>query len=75
MMGASRVADYGKTPLAKHMEQSNREVLLGLMIEDLKALDEIDEIASIKGVDMIAVGPADMSRALGVGGQPNHPSR
>jgi 4-hydroxy-2-oxoheptanedioate aldolase len=73
MMGASRVASYGKIPLTRHMEESNREVLLTLMIEDLRALDEIDEIASIKGVDLIAVGPADMSRALGVGGQPNHP--
>ena len=73
MMGASRVADYGKIPLAQYMEQSNREVLLAVMIEDLKALDEIDEIAAIKGVDLIVVGPADMSRALGVAGQPNHP--
>lgn len=73
MMGSSRVADYGKIPLMRHMEQSNREVLLAVMIEDLQALDEVEEIAATRGVDMIAVGPADMSRALGVGGQPNHP--
>ena len=73
MMPSSRVADFGKIPLAEHMEQSNREVLLAVMIEDLKALDEIDEIAATKGVDLIVVGPADMSRALGVAGQPNHP--
>jgi len=73
MMAVSRGSDYGKIPLKQYMEQANREVLLGIMIEDLKALDEIEEIASIKGIDMIAVGPADMSRALGVAGEPNHP--
>jgi 2-keto-3-deoxy-L-rhamnonate aldolase RhmA len=73
MMGVSRVAQYGKIPLAKHIEQSNKEVLLAVMIEDLKALDEIDEIAGTKGIDLIVVGPTDMSRALGVTGQPNHP--
>lgn len=73
MMGASRVAEYGKIPLDQHMEQSNREVLLAVMIEDLKALDEVEEIASIKGIDLIVVGPTDMTRALGITGQPNHP--
>ncbi len=73
MMGTGRVAEYGRIPLAQHMEQSNREVLLAVMIEDLKALDEIDEIAATKGIDLIVVGPSDMSRALGVAGQPNHP--
>lgn len=73
MMGTSRVAEYGRISLAQHMEQCNREVLLAVMIEDLKALDEIDEIAAIKGVDLIVVGPSDMSRALGVSGQSNHP--
>jgi len=64
MMGASRVAEYGKIPLAQHMEQCNREVLLAVMIEDLKALDEVEEIACIKGIDLIVVGPTDMTRAL-----------
>jgi len=73
MMGTSRVAEYGRIPLTDHMEQSNREILLALMIEDLKALDEIEEIVAINGVDLIVVGPTDMSRALGVADQPNHP--
>jgi len=43
------------------------------MIEELSALEEIDEIASTEGVDLVVVGPADMSRALGVTGQTDHP--
>jgi 2-keto-3-deoxy-L-rhamnonate aldolase RhmA len=73
MAAGSRAADYGKVPLADHMAQSNREITLALMIEDLAGLDEIDRIAATEGVDIIAVGPSDMSRALGVAGEPDHP--
>jgi 2-keto-3-deoxy-L-rhamnonate aldolase RhmA len=73
MAGASRASGFGKIPLAQHIEQSNREISLAVMIEDLQPLDEIDAIASTEGVDIIAIGPSDMSRALGVTGQPDHP--
>jgi hypothetical protein len=43
------------------------------MVEDLPALAEIDAIAATEGVDIVAVGPSDMSRALGVGGTSDHP--
>ena len=73
MAGASRASDYGKISIAQHMEQSNREITLAVMVEDLPALQEIDAIASVEGVDIVAVGPSDMSRALGVGGTSDHP--
>ena len=73
MAGASRASDYGKIPLAEHMAQSNREITLAVMVEDLPALDEIDAIAATEGLDIVAVGPSDMSRALGVGGTADHP--
>jgi 2-keto-3-deoxy-L-rhamnonate aldolase RhmA len=73
MLGSSRAADYGRVPMSEHMEQSNREIMLAVMIEDMAALDEIDAIAATEGVDLIAIGPADLSRALGVPGQAEHP--
>ncbi|MBI3968770.1 MAG: hypothetical protein HY329_24300, partial [Chloroflexi bacterium] len=51
----------------------NEEILLVVMIEDVSAVDEIGAIASTEGVDLIAIGPSDLSRALGVAGQSNHP--
>ncbi len=74
MAGASRAADYGHTPLAEHMRTSNDEVLLAVMIEDLAAVEDIEAIANTPGVDLVAVGPSDLSRALGVAGEPNHPT-
>src|SRR2546428_9712669 len=73
MAGASRASDYGKIPVKDHMERSNREITLAVMVEDLPALADIDAIASTEGVDIVAVGPSDMSRALGVGGTSDHP--
>jgi 2-keto-3-deoxy-L-rhamnonate aldolase RhmA len=69
----SRAAEYGMLPLRDHIEQSNREVLLSVSIEDLQALEEIDTIASTEGIDVIMVGPVDLSRALEVVGQAHHP--
>jgi 2-keto-3-deoxy-L-rhamnonate aldolase RhmA len=43
------------------------------MIEDMEAVENIDAIAAIEGVDLLAVGPSDLSRSLGISGQPDHP--
>ena len=73
VIGFSRATDYGKTPLVEHIEQSNREVMLTVLIEDAEAVEEIDAIAEIKGIDLIAPGPNDLAASLGVPGQPDHP--
>ncbi len=73
MAAASRAADYGKTPLLDHMARSNREIILACMIEDMAAVECIDQLAAVEGVDLFAVGPSDLSRSLGVSGQPDHP--
>ena len=73
MAAGSRAAEFGKLALLDHMAQSNREILLACMIEDVEAIERIDEIAAVEGVDLLAVGPSDLSRSLGVSGQPDHP--
>jgi 2-keto-3-deoxy-L-rhamnonate aldolase RhmA len=73
MAAGSRAAEYGRVALLDHMAQSNREILLACMIEDIEAVERIDEIAAVEGVDLLAVGPSDLSRSLGVSGHPDHP--
>ncbi|MBT8346199.1 MAG: hypothetical protein KJO28_07830 [Desulfofustis sp.] len=48
------------------MDWSNREQLVIPMVEDVGALEEIDEIMATKGVDGIFFGPADFSISAGV---------
>ena len=38
------------------------------------AVERIDEIAAVPGIDLLAVGPSDLSRSLGVAGEPDHVS-
>ena len=52
--------------MAEHMASANTEVLLAVMIEDQPALEQLAEIAAVPGVDLIAIGPHDLSAALGV---------
>lgn len=48
--------------------------LLGVIqIETLESLKHLDEIAALDGVDVLFLGPADLSLALGILGQWDHP--
>lgn len=73
MAAAGRAARYGAVPLLEHMQTSNREIVLGGLIEDVAALERIGEIVAVDGLDLVGIGPQDLSRSLGVSGTPDHP--
>ena len=53
----------------------SRDNILGIVqIETLEALGNLDEIATIEGVDILFIGPADLSMAMGIFGQFDHPT-
>ena len=54
------------------MAQSNREITLAIMIEELSALDEIEDIASTEGVDSSWSARPNVARA-GRHRQTDHP--
>lgn len=64
---------YGTKSLANHIRDCNEDRWLSLQIETLEALDQVEQIAAIDGVDNLFVGPADLSVALGVPGDFLHP--
>jgi 2-dehydro-3-deoxyglucarate aldolase/4-hydroxy-2-oxoheptanedioate aldolase len=61
-------------PVAEVMAQVNEETLLIVQVEMRGAVENIDVIVSIPGVDVALIGPNDLSIALGVPGQQNHPT-
>jgi 4-hydroxy-2-oxoheptanedioate aldolase len=73
LMPSCRAAEYGRVPLKQHIEESNTEIIVAIMIEDQKGVDEIDAIVAVEGLDIVAVGPADLAQELGVGDTPDHP--
>lgn len=71
---ATRAADYGLTQSgAEYFAQANRETLVAIMIEELTALQNLDEILSVPGLDLCFIGPGDLSMSMGYPGQPGHP--
>lgn len=62
-------AKYSHRPLAEFATDANREGFVAIQIETLSAVEQADEIAKLPGVDLLFVGPADLSLALGVPGQ------
>ncbi|MFA7093587.1 MAG: aldolase/citrate lyase family protein [Thermovirgaceae bacterium] len=69
-----RALSYGLRPLGEALEEANREVMVIVHCENVSGLDRIDEIAAVEGVDMVFVGPYDLSQSLGVPGEIFHPS-
>ncbi len=65
--GYNRARRYGSDGLTA--EQVNAGVVGIIQIETLSALDDVEAIAAGDGVDVVFVGPADLSTALGVPGQ------
>ena len=59
--------------VAQMMADSNRETLLVVQIETREALDRLDEILTVPGVDAALIGPNDLAIALGVTGRMRDP--
>ena len=51
----------------------NSETLLVAQVESTRALQGVNELASVEGLNSLLIGPADLSISLGVGGQWTHP--
>jgi len=70
--GPRRASRY-YSDVVKYVESSNENVLVVVMIESQMALDNLDEILSVPGVDAAFIGPDDLSLNLGIFQQRNHP--
>jgi 2-dehydro-3-deoxyglucarate aldolase/4-hydroxy-2-oxoheptanedioate aldolase len=64
---------YGTTPLPDYFRQANESTVIGIQIENVEAVDEIESISNVRDVDFLFVGPADLSQSLGIPGEWDHP--
>jgi 4-hydroxy-2-oxoheptanedioate aldolase len=65
--------DYCLADPLEYLKERNEETFLALQIEDREAIDRVDEIAAVEGVDLLFVGPADLTISYGVPMQRQHP--
>ena len=59
--------------IRRYMDNTNEQHLTIVQIETQEAVDRIDEIAAVPGVDALYLGPGDLSVALGIPGQVEDP--
>lgn len=74
MRGASlaRATDYGRN-FHGYFESANRNVIVVIMLEHIKAVENVDAILSVPGIDATFIGPYDLSSSMNLAGQLNHP--
>lgn len=70
--GSNRAARYGMN-VRNYLDSANREILVIIAIETREAIDNLDDILAVEGLDGVFIGPMDLSASLGHMGNPSHP--
>ena len=68
-----RVASNLTTQMSEYLDGINDRINVWIQIEDIQAVDHLDAIFSVEGVDAVFVGPADLSLSMGILSQWEHP--
>ncbi|MBI3859293.1 MAG: 4-hydroxy-2-oxo-heptane-1,7-dioate aldolase [Thaumarchaeota archaeon] len=68
-----KASNYGQS-FKEYLEGANQGTLVVLQVETKEAVSRIDEIVSVKGVDVAFVEPTDLTVSLGLGADRDHPS-
>ena len=68
---SSRASRYGRTP--GYLTKANSEQCVLVQVETRTALDHLEAIAGVEGVDGVFIGPSDLAASLGHLGNPAHP--
>jgi 2-dehydro-3-deoxyglucarate aldolase/4-hydroxy-2-oxoheptanedioate aldolase len=64
---------YGLMPLPEYLRQANANTFIAIQIERVEAVEDVEQIAAVKDVDVLFVGPADLSQSMGLPGEWDHP--
>ena len=64
--GSTRWAGYATRTMADILQQSEDETVILAQIEEPEAVEAIDEIAAVDGIDALFVGPADLAVCYGL---------
>ncbi len=73
-LAGTRAAEWGLTEsLSDYTTRANRETLLVVHIETAQAAAAVEDYVAVDGVDVLFIGPTDLSHSLGHAGNPGHP--
>ena len=66
--GSTRAAGYATKSMVDHKATSNAQTIVIAQIEDAEALDHVEAIAAVSGIDAIFIGTVDLSVSMGADG-------
>jgi 4-hydroxy-2-oxoheptanedioate aldolase len=69
----SRPVRYGADFGPEFFERGNADILVTVIIETATAVENIEEIVAVEGIDLVYIGPTDLSISLGLPGDVFHP--
>jgi 2-keto-3-deoxy-L-rhamnonate aldolase RhmA len=64
---------YGGYAAEEYFRRANAETFVAVQIEHADAVNEVERIAAVPDLDLLFVGPADLSQSLGLPGEWEHP--
>ena len=67
-----RATDFGKN-FTEYSNSANKNILGIVQIETSEVLNHLNQVSALDGVDVLFIGPGDLSMALGIFGQFDHP--
>ncbi len=68
-----RAARYSATERQRYFHEANQALIIA-HLEGVEAIAELEEILKVEGLDVLFIGPYDLSQSLGMPGQVNHPA-
>jgi len=66
MCPACNAGGYGMAGWSAHVDASDANVLIIPVLESRKAIDNIEEILAVEGIDIVLYGPGDLSADMGI---------
>lgn len=73
-LAGTRAAAYGLgAALPDYVQVANEQLLVLGLIEDIRAVEQLPAILAVPGLDIISIGPADLSQSMGQPGNIQHP--
>jgi 4-hydroxy-2-oxoheptanedioate aldolase len=64
-LGPSRASGFG-VRIPEYLARANDDLLLAIQVETAAAVDNLDALLAVDGIDMMFVGPGDLSCSLGI---------
>jgi 2-dehydro-3-deoxyglucarate aldolase/4-hydroxy-2-oxoheptanedioate aldolase len=64
---------YGSLPGAEYFRRANAETFVAVQIEHVDAVEQVEQIAALPDLDLLFIGPADLSQSMGLPGAWEHP--